>query len=134
MVADYQNFQTASQHNNDADKGQEETKQHDPTGWEPTDIDPLAMKEMIAANKPDTVKKLSKLSLKKSSFLKAGNTGQPKKVKNSLSVKKLVAKTSKQFDPAKSKKNTTAAKQQTPKKSNKMNQDWKKTILQKVKK
>ena len=137
VVANYQNFeqpQTASQLNNDADKGQEETKQHDPTGWEPTDIDPLVMEEMIAANKPDTVKKLSKLSLKKSSFLKAGNTGQPKKVKNSSSVKKLVAKTSKQFDPAKSKKNTTAAKQQTSKKSNKTNQDWKKTILQKVKK
>ena len=124
VVADYQHFeqpQTASQLNIDADKGQEETKQLDPTGWEPTDIDPLAMEEMIAANKPDTVKKLSKLSLKKSSFLKAGNTGQPKKV--SSSVKKLVAKTSKQFDPAKSKKNATAARQPTSKKSNKMNQD-----------
>ena len=141
VVTDNQNFeqpQSTSQLNIHADGDEKEMKKLDLSVEELIDVDPRMLEELIAANKPPTSKKRSKLSLKKSSSMKAGKTVQPKKVKSSTSVKKLTAKTSKQFDPSTKAKNSTTAKpnakQPTSKKPNKMEQDWKKTILQKVQK
>lgn len=140
VVADNQNFeqpQSITHLNIDADS---DRKEIDLSVEQLVDVDPQILEELIAANKPPTSKKQSKLSLKKSSSLKAGKTVQPKKIKSSTSAKKLSAKTSKQFDPP-AKKNTTtksnvkrSAKQPTSKKPNKMGQDLKKSILQKVQK
>ena len=147
--------QTASHLNTNADNGQkvdsspQETEDLDPTMEEPADIDPV-MKELLdidptlkeklkgetvtpSTNKPILSKKTSKLSVKSSSSSK---TAQVKGVTSS--AKKVGAKNSKQFDPVSSKVKQNATKQlagkQTTKKPKKVAEDWKKTVLQNVKK
>ena len=92
------------------------------------------------ANKPATSKNRSLIALGKSE-----KAAQVKNLK-SISSKKLNAKSSKQFDKSTSSKKLNAKiskqfdattgkpKKQTSKKPNKINQDWKKTILQTMKK
>lgn len=101
-------------------------------------IDNLELEQLIAENKPAAVKKRSNLLIKQTSSMLQGKATQAKKLKSSSSIatKKLGSKISKQFEKATKAKQSTAKQgvKQTSKKPNKVNQDWKKAILQKVKK
>ena len=103
--------------------------------------------DAAAANKPPAISKnrsfirLGKSSEKvaqgknlKSSSSKKINANKSKQLVKSASSRKLNAKNSKQFDSRTTSSKPKQGVKQTSKKPNKANQDWKKTILQTMKK
>lgn len=105
-----------------------------------------ALLDAAAANKPPSISKnhsfiaLRKSSVKaaqvknlKSTSSKKLNAKSSKQLVKSTSSRKLNAKNSKQFDSKTTSGKPKQGVKQTSKKPNKMNQDWKKTILQTMK-